>query len=733
MRNLLLICLAVTLIFTFSCSEEYEPERDYTPYFRAERFEAPDGVILGYNLRRSGGEMLIEAFTSEKFTDENGRADRQRRTVRVELATGEVSVSADSSKTLGVFEACGDRFEVEAEYGDSSYESVTIKRFHGDKLKETLDASEVFGVDIRRLKINLAGEGGFNMLAVGEHDGEPVYVSNLGVSSGGRIYSSKEELTSAIVSGGRLMLISEKDGRGNAMNFDFDSFEPTEIDFPERFVGDFMFLPLAVDGYDIAVRVTDGIYGMNFDADGKLVPELIFDFAGSDVPGMSIGSTAAVSATEFWLVEYDFTLDYGDPDRTTIWKMTAIPTDEYAPKTELRLLCLGDISQSLERGIVNFNRANDKFRVKPDLREIGENEDYSAFLTRISAELSGGDLPDGVFISGFFGIDPATYERQGLFCDLYALMDEAGFDKNNLLECQTESFTTKNTRTGKDYLPYIALSAGIKTIVSERGDLDGRLTLGMILDKIEAGELPYQPSGGSKTFGKRELVNTILYHDLDEFLDGRFDSELFRRFVSVYRGMSELEGETTCYERNFGQLGSVWNGLLSLKSDFGDCNIAGYPGNGVSLEVNEYFGITEKSTHKSEMFSFLAGFLTDESAVKISKSAIPVLTKSGLDAAISRLDKYHAVAGRSYMSAPTPFTDEEKKDFEKQGSALYFELDDEFIAVIKELVGSARAESALKSDIMSVIREELSAEHQSVDEICAFIDDRVGTIVSERE
>ena len=86
MRKLLLICLAVTLIFTFGCSEEREPERDYTPYFRAERFEAPDGVILGYNLRRSGGEMLIEAFTSEKFTDENSRADRQRRTVRVDLA-----------------------------------------------------------------------------------------------------------------------------------------------------------------------------------------------------------------------------------------------------------------------------------------------------------------------------------------------------------------------------------------------------------------------------------------------------------------------------------------------------------------------------------------------------------------------------------------------------------------------------------------------------------------------
>lgn len=733
MRKLLLICLAVTLIFTSGCSEEREPGQDYTPYFRAERFEAPEDVILGSNLRRSGDEMLIEAFTREKFTDENGRTDRRRRTVRVNLSTGSVSVTADTSRTLGVFEACGDRFEVEADFGDSSYEAVRIKRFHGEKPMETLDASELFGVDISRLKINLAGEGGFNMLAVGERDGKLVYVSNLGVSTGERVYLSKEELTSAIVSGSRLILISEKDGRGKAAAFNFDSFEPENIDFPEGFASDLRFLPLAVDGYDIAVRVSDGIYGMNFDPDGKLVPELIFDFVGSDVPGMSIGSTAAVSATEFWLVEYDFTLDYGDPDRMTVWKMTAIPTNEYIPKTELRLLCLGDLSQSFEREIVNFNRAEERFRLKADLRKIGENEDYSAFLTRISAELSGGDLPDGVFLSHFFGIDPATYERQGLFCDLYALMEEAGFDRNNLLECQTESFTTKNTRTGKAYLPYIALGAGIKTIVSERADFDGRLTLEMILDKIEAGEMPYQPFGGSKSFGKNALVNTVLYHDLDEFLDGGFDSELFRRFVSVWRGMSGLEGETTCYERNFGQLGSVWNGLLSLKKDFRDYNIAGYPGCGVSLEVNEYFGITEKSAHKSEMFGFLARFLTDESAVRRLRNTIPVLTKSGLDAAIDRLDKYHAVSGRSSWSSATPFSEEEKKNIEKQGSALFVELDEEFIAGIKQLIGSARAESAQKSDIMNIIREELGAEHQSVDEVCAFIDNRVGTMVSERK
>ncbi len=721
MRIIFTLILIFSTLFTLSsCGGKDEPERDFTPYFRAEEFTAPDDVILGSNLRVSGGDLLIEAFTKETFTDENGRTDRKRLTLRVD-SEGNVSTESNDSpeRTLGVFTAAGDRFEVMAVIGEASFESVTIRRFHGDKLKETLDASEIFGVDISKLKPNLAGEGGFSMLAVGEHDGQLVFVSNLGVSVSGRIYSSRDELTSAVFAGKRLLLISKKNDRMTASEFDFSSFETSGIAFPDGFVSDFRFEPLALEGYDIAAKKSDGIYGMNFDESGNLVPELIFDFVGSDISGSSLGSVAAVSASEFWFFEYDYTKSYGDPGWKTLWKADAIPADEYVPRSEIRVLCLGGASQTFERQVVTFNRRSESVRIALDTRVLGENEDLNAFRTRIAAELAGGNIPDGVYVSVNFGVDPAVYARQGLFTDLYKLMDDAGYDRSELLDCQTKSFTSK--RGGAEYLPYVALSGGFSMVVTEKKDFDGTMTLDVILDLIESGRSPYKPRW-NRPFSSDQLIDGILPESLDVFLKEGFDGDLFRRFVKVCREMSlddetPLGKEVFCvkFDRPFGQ------DFLNLKSDFEDYHIAGA---GVVFEPYEYFGVTDKSEYKPELFGFLESIFDG--------SQNPFLTKRGLDAAIDSLDRYHAVYGRSYAHSSEPFGDERKADFAKNGSVLYFEADETFAADIKEIIKRARAKSQKTADIISIVREEIGDKNHDIDTVCGFIEDRVSTYVSEK-
>ena len=54
------------------------------------------------------------------------------------------------------------------------------------------------------------------------------------------------------------------------------------------------------------------------------------------------------------------------------------------------------------------------------------------------------------------------------------------------------------------------------------------------------------------------------------------------------------------------------------------------------------------------------------------------------------------------------------------------------IAEIKEMLSGARVRDSIYNDILVIIREELSAVHKSVDEVCEIINDRVGTLWSER-
>ena len=132
------------------------------------------------------------------------------------------------------------------------------------------------------------------------------------------------------------------------------------------------------------------------------------------------------------------------------------------------------------------------------------------------------------------------------------------------------------------------------------------------------------------------------------------------------------------------------------------------------------------------IFSFLETILSDESAVSTVRNYGLPLTKSGFDVSISAVDHYYAFFGRSLASSDVPFTEEQKERYEKQGSVLYVELDEKFIAEIKEMLSGARARDSIYNDILVIIREELSAVNKSVDEVCEIINDRVGTLWSER-
>ncbi len=724
-KSIIFLSIAAMLLFV-GCSENKEETVDNSVYFRAERFYAPSGVVLGSNIELSGDSLLIKCFTEETYENEYGILDRKLLTISINTETGEQNVFSETEYPSKVFNVGDRQYEVEAKIGDSCYESVVINDYSNDKLIESYDAAEIFDFDISKLKIDLAGEGGFKLLTIGEHNGSMVFVSNLGVSCGGRIYSSRDELTEAMFSGENLIIISEK----GSYSFDFELFEPVEMVFPENFVNDFKFTPITVEGYDIAAVISNGVYGFKYDQEGQLDYELILDFVGSDIAGNSIGDIVSVSPSEFWLVEYDYSVAYGDEDHMSIWKLTAIPEDEYVPKTELVLVCPVTSDQLIESAVVKFNRANDDYRIILDVTKKSENEDRDAFLTRLSAELISGKQ-DAVLLSTVSGLDISSFERQGMFTDLYGLMDNAGFDKKNLLDCQTESFVMRNTRTGKYYLPYISVYSRISTLVSEKKEFDGQVSLEYLLDIIDSGRIPYYSV--SNTFRKSDIIYDMLYHELDSFIndgDLKFESELFKRIVESYRNMGELSGEPVFTKKSFSTIGN-FSGIISLKKDFEDYNIAGFPGNKVVLEPFEYFGICESSEHKDVMFEFLMTLLDDKTQCSMEISRFPSITATSLESVIDDMDEYYAFSGRIMSSMDEPFT-KENSDIWRYGDVLYFTLDDEMEREIYDLINGARAEENIKDDIIEIIYEEVSNQDHGVDDVCKYVQDRVSTFWNER-
>lgn len=734
-KNIVFLLIILTVFFV-GCSktvDDTEDSKDYSVYFHSEKLEFPDEVISGSNLEYYGEKLLVECFSKGKYENEYGILDRKKMTLQIDLSTGEQTLLSNNEDIPEIFYVGDKRYEVISVIGDSAYESVTINEYSGEKLKNTYDAAELFGIDISKLKVNLAGEGGFKLLNIGEYNGSPVFVSNLGVACGTRLYQTKDEFTAAMFGGETLVIIYENNNSSKALSFDFETFEPTDIIFPDKFLKDMSFELITVEGYEVAAVISDGIYGFYHNSDGEFVYELILDFVGSDIAGSSLGDIVAVSAYEFWMVEYDYyASSYDDGDYISIWKLTAIANDEYVPKTELSIACVGTVSQKLQSEVVKFNRTNDDFRIKFNVINREGNEDIEALMDRFKAELVS-NPPDAVIVNNIVtGIDISDIERQGYFTDLYELMDNAGFDKNNLLDCQKESFTMKNSKTGKDYLPYIALSGYVSTLVSETSDFEGNVTIGDILDIIDDGKIPFY-STGAETFRKNEIIN-LLEYDLDEFINGgefKFDSELFKRIISTYRDMGELSGEPIFSQKKYTMLGN-FSGFVTLKRDFENYNIAGYPGNSIIFSPNEMFGIFENCEHKDILFDFLATLMSDECQVRTARSQIPVFTKSGLKKYLSEADEYYGFTGRLMVSGSEPLTKENSSIFNYGGDVLLVTLDENLKNDIFDIINNARAEESIKTEIKNIIYEEISVSHNSVDEICEYISDRVSTLWSER-
>ncbi len=731
----------------------YLPTVESTVY-SARELTLPDGFELSDQVfALSDGRLNV--YGSEPWV--NGMTDQKLYKATVDLDTGEFTVTPRDEVSSGEREIeslyrGGELVaDIRAVYGEDVCHSMTLRLYDDGEEYASYPVDELFQVDLAQFRFNLAGEGSFDILMLNEYDGDYYIVSNTGAlrlqQDGDKfdisLVESSRKLYSAIMYGGHVAIIFDNASGDEILLVDFENAvieEELDIELDGT-----MF---SLSGYDYGLLRGDGIYGVVIDSDGMPHEVIVADFVESGVTN-AYGHIAEVSPGRFVAMAHN-PLNY----TYRLFLLEMIPPDEVVDKQVLLLAALtgrvGDMY--LDYAVSEYNRTQTDYRIEIVKYETDVYEEIGSLGTRFTNELMS-DLtadkqPDIFYINFDYYSDIAeNLAAQGMFADLYTVMDSAGYSPERLTEAARAACERYDSQSAKTVLPYVPVDAEICTLVGRRSDFPDGFTLEDALDYIEDGQ--------ALTSDRVDLIDLISF-SLEEFVDFNtgavdFDNELFRRFCDIWRNGSYYQ-DYDPYKNRY-ELLADGDILLNFENNFAEdlliklyCQYAvnnadavGYPspdGGAHRFDINGVYALAADSEHIGAAWDFIELRLDDrffdtfsrlETSYIISESALDDHIKTEIPDYVRYYDE--TMINRYYGELP--------EDVDPNDPVHpVFHLDDEFKAHIADIIRSARAPHPLTDDILAIINEELSALRSrpelTNDEIIGFIENRVGVYVSER-
>ena len=404
--------------------------------YASRELELPAEFELSYKMfRLDGGELFV--YGSEPWV--NGMTDQKLYKATVDLDTGEFTISPrdeaeTGEKLLKSLWRDGElAADIRALYSEDAYLSMTLRLYEDGEEYASYQLDELFQVDLSRFRFNLAGEGGFNILLLDESNGDYYIVSNTGalrLSEGESVLvESAEKPSAAVMYGGRAALLFGSDSELSLVDF-----ENRLIEEPfDTAIDGMMF---ALDGYDYGLLRSDGIYGVVIDSDGGAHEVMVADFVESGTTA-EYCEIAEVSPGRFVAMALN-PLNY----TYRLFLLEMIPPDEVVDKQVLVLAALtGQFGDTyLEYAVSEYNRTHTDWRIEVVNYSTDVYEEIGSLGTRFTNELMSGELtadkqPDIFYINFDYYADIAeNLAAQGMFADLYAVMDSAGYLPERLTE-----------------------------------------------------------------------------------------------------------------------------------------------------------------------------------------------------------------------------------------------------------------------------------------------------------
>ena len=365
-------------------------------------------------------------------------------------------------------------------------------------------------------------------------------------------------------------------------------------------------------GYDYYYKTNSSIMGFN---EGDKEAKEVCNFYDSDVdPDTMYGSAYFISAEEFAI-----SMD----DSINIFKK--VPPEEVADR---EVVTIGTVFSmyALQRQVLEYNRNNDKYRVKLiDYSEYNTPDDWNAGIKRFNTDITGGNAPDIIAPEAY---DAINLMEKGVFTDLTPLMNATDglkkddlvynaktvFAKGDKLYCVFPDFTVEALEIKKSmYKPGMTFE-DIEAWEQETGNLafgDEYTKANTLNSLMSLGMDAFlDPSSGKCSFDSPEFVKLLEYSNKyrKEIPDGFYQDYDYNSYINMYRNDKALLSFTYLY--NFREYN--WN----MNYRFGEeTEVIGLPidgTNGITLSPSSIMGISEKSQHKEVAWDFIKSCFTEE-------------------------------------------------------------------------------------------------------------------------
>lgn len=521
-----------------------------------------------------------------------------------------------------------------------------------------------------------------------------------------------------------------------------------EIDFDKRQLGTKYTLPgngggnlAAGQTTELLVNDNNTLYSFN-KKDG--VYEQILNWLDCDINGSYVDAVYELEDGRFMAIIRPW-----DTGETEIAYLTKTPASEIVQKVEITIGTMY-ASQELQAAVVNFNKSNEKYRVKvKQYYDPDGNMDYSDAIARMNNEItSGADCPDIIELDSS-EIDTQMLVSKGILEDLAPYLE-----KSSVLSRDTFIESVLNGYTYDGKLISIPRTFSIATVAAKTsvvGECD-RWTVEDVMKLAQQ----YPDAELFEYTGRSEMMNLLLTFNQDQFIDWEsgtcdFNSDSFKQMLEFVAG---FPAEYNWDEEKDSTPTRLANGSLLLYTDYvtdiNDIQVAeamfgepvsyvGYPvigdGAGCLLSASGCFGLTSKSANKDGAWEFIESYLNNKS--DMFSYGLPT-NKKQLEEQIAEKKKAEYAKDENGEI----LLDENGEPIVlgmggfgyDDWNYTYHPVTEEEVATLMKLIDIARPVPSQNTEIMGIISEEAEAFYngqKSVDDVAAQIQSRASMYVGE--
>ena len=286
------------------------------------------------------------------------------------------------------------------------------------------------------------------------NDVEYFYIRNMNIDGDGNIYIALDQVIFVLDSNGVQQfkleisnwvdqLMRMPDGSVAMFGYVENGRALRKINYQTRTWGEDIDLPQNAyqiisgnEEYVLLFNDSNNLYGLE---EGTKESVKLLNWIDSDISNDGLGNITMLPDGRVLCTSYQWNNTTNQPNFELII-LTKVPSSTLPPRTILTMACMW-LDWNLRNAIIQFNKTNENYRIQvTDYSEFNTEDDWQAGLTKLSAEIISGIVPDILFISN---LPYNQYVAKGLLEDLYPFIEtDREFSRSDMMEAAFRAVET---------------------------------------------------------------------------------------------------------------------------------------------------------------------------------------------------------------------------------------------------------------------------------------------------